>query len=337
MSGRACATCSAAISKLKTRSALPTPAPGAASIRAPLHFMKQPSSVCVRVPGSTSNLGPGFDTLGIALRVYNKVRVTVAEGKGPDIVSPIPDDARPGATKLIAEASRLFFRKARAKAFGFDVYLSGDVPIARGLGSSVTVRLGVMAALNELSGAALSRQQLFELVTELEGHPDNAAPATFGAFTASTMIGREARCVRLKVPPAFRFVTLIPNFEIETAAARKLVPDTFSKADTVHNISRVSLITAAFARGDAEALRGAFSDKVHQPYREKLIPQLSKVIRAGERAGAVGGWLSGSGSTIMCLTTRNADAVAKAMARQLPGSETRILAADSTGFRIEGV
>lgn len=293
------------------------------------------SSVTIRVPGSTSNLGPGFDTLGIALRVYNRVRVTPTAARGVVIVSPITDQARDGATRLVSEAARSFFRASGGKAFGFEIHLSGDVPIARGLGSSVTVRLGVVAALNELTGAGLSRQRLFEIVTSLEGHPDNAAPATFGAFTASAMIGREAKCVRLAVPSAFRFVTLIPDFEIETAAARKLVPVSFSKADAIHNLTRVSLITAAFAQGDVEALRGAFADKFHQPYRQALIPQLTRVIRAGERAGAVGGWLSGSGSTIICLTTANADAVAKAMAALLPGSETRILAADRDGYRVE--
>ncbi len=110
----------------------------------------------------------------------------------------------------------------------------------------------------------------------------------------------------------------------------------FSKADTVHNLTRVSLITAAFATGNAEALRGAFSDRVHQPYRQKLIPELSRVIRAGEAAGAVGGWLSGSGSTIICLTEKNAAAVAKAMAAKLPGARTYILQADTRGYRVAG-
>ncbi len=294
-------------------------------------------TVTFQVPGSTSNLGPGFDTLGIALEVYNRVRVTrVDNRRGPCITSPIADDARAGATALVAEAARLLFRRARRKAFGFDIHLSGDVPIARGLGSSVTVRLGVVAALSELSGAGLDRQAWFEIVSELEGHPDNAAPGAFGGFTASAVIGGRARAIRFPVKPAFRFVTLIPPFEVSTEKARTLVPNTFSKADTVHNLTRVSLITAGFAAGNAEALRGSFEDRVHQPYRESLIPQLGRVIRAGEKAGAIGGWLSGSGSTIICLATDRADAVGAAMLKQLPGSEVRILAADRGGIRRVG-
>jgi homoserine kinase len=292
------------------------------------------STVTVRVPASTSNLGPGFDTLGIALRLHNEIRVTPTHTRGAHITSPIPHDARPAATSLIGDAVRLFNRRIRQASFGLEIHLSGDVPIARGLGSSVTVRLGIVAALNELTGAAVDRQQLFELVSRLEGHPDNAAPATFGGFTASTIVGSQARCVRLRVHRKFKFVALIPPFEVSTETARRLVPSQFTKADAVHNLTRVAVMTAAFAIGDANALRGLFDDRLHQPYRESLIPPLRRVIRAGERAGAIGGWLSGSGSTIICLAIDQTDAIAKAMSRVIPGSETRVLAADDHGFRI---
>ncbi len=293
-------------------------------------------SVSIRVPGSTSNLGPGFDSLGIALRVFNRVDVTPRSDSRPRITSPIADAAREPATQLIADAARAFFRRTRQRSFGFDIHLSGNVPIARGLGSSVTVRLGTVAALNELTGGTLSRNDLFLIVSDLEGHPDNAAPATFGGFTASAMIDGQARCVRLAVPPRFRFVTLVPDFEVPTPEARRLVPSTFSKADAVNNLTHTAVITAAFARRDADALRGAFADRIHQPYRQPLIPQLPQVIRAGERVGAVGGWLSGSGSTIICLAAEpnTAPAIAKAMVRVMPGSEVFTLAADPTGFKV---
>lgn len=291
-------------------------------------------SVIVRVPASTANLGPGFDTLGIALQLHNHVRVTRTPTAGINLTSPIANDARSGALAVIEEAASLFFRRIRQRPFGFDIHLSGDVPIARGLGSSVTVRLGVVAALDALAETGLSRQDLFQQVTELEGHPDNAAPATFGGFTAATLVGREARCLRLRVDPRLTFVTLIPPFEVSTKAARERVPDAFSRADAVHNLTRVSLITAAFALRAHESLRGLFDDRLHQPYREPLIPQLPRVLRAGERAGALGGWLSGSGSTIICLTLDRPEAVARAMARQIPGSTTRLLEADPRGYLV---
>ncbi len=235
---------------------------------------------------------------------------------------------------MLNEAANLFFQRSGEAAFGIDVSLSGDVPIARGLGSSVTARLGVIAALNALTNAKLTKQQLLEMVTGLEHHPDNAAPAIFGGFAAAGILGQEVRCLHFPVSQRLKFVTLMPRFEVSTEEARKLVPQTFSKADTVHNLNRAALISAAFAREDYEALRGLFDDRVHQPYREKLIPQLSRVIRAGEMAGAIGGWLSGSGSTIMCITLREERRVARAMKRELPDSEMKILTADSQGATV---
>lgn len=291
----------------------------------------------VLVPGSTSNLGPGFDCLGIALNLYNRIQVEPASRSdpAPRITSPIADDARPGATRLIAAAAEAFFRHTQLPQFAFDIHLTGDVPMARGLGSSVTVRLGTVVALNALAGAHLDRPALFRIVSDLEGHPDNAAPATFGGFTAAAMIDGEARCVSLPVHPRLRFVTLIPSFEVPTEAARRLVPGTFSKADAVHNLTRVGLITAAWARGDLDALRRTFDDRLHQPYRTALIPALPDVLRAGEQAGALGGWLSGSGSTIICLATDHTDAIGRAMLDALPESRVLVLSADPGGYRAE--
>lgn len=293
-----------------------------------------PSST-VRVPGTTANLGPGFDTLGLALRLYNRIRVRRADRRGIVITSAIEEGSRGPATTMLQQAAAAFFRAARRPSFRFEISIEGDVPLARGLGSSVTARLGCVAALNRMVGEPLDREALFQLVSRLEGHPDNAAPATFGGFTASTLVGDTARAIRFPVPTAARFVTLIPNFEVSTPMARKLVPQEFSKADTVHCLTRVALITAAFASGNLEALRGCFDDRIHQPYREQLIPQLSRVIRAGEKAGAIGGWLSGSGSTIICLTLKSPEAVARAMHRALPDSSMKILQADTAGLKAE--
>jgi homoserine kinase len=290
--------------------------------------------VRIQVPATTSNLGPGFDTLGIALSLRNEITVRRSERRGVRVVSPIAEEAREGATAMLTEAARLFFRRARTPSFGIYVSIAGEVPIARGLGSSVTARLGVIAGLNELTTAGLDRQALLNLVTSLEHHPDNAAPAIFGGFTAAGMLGPVVRCFRQSVPDLLSFVTLIPRFEISTEKARKLVPASFSKADTIHNLNRAALITAAFVSEDYGALPGLFDDKVHQPYREALIPSLSKVIRAGEKAGALGGWLSGSGSTIICLTLENADAVGRAMQRALPDSDVKILQAVNEGFTV---
>jgi homoserine kinase len=277
--------------------------------------MKQ---VTVRVPASTSNLGPGFDCLGVALRIYSNVIVT----RGAK--SRLPPIAR--------AAADLFFQRTRCPQFSFSISVKGDVPSSRGLGGSATVRLGVLFAMNVLSGNRLERSSIFQLGAQLEGHPDNAAPAAFGGFT----VVRGKNVQRFHVSPALSFVLLIPNFDVETLAARKLLPSQVTHAAAIENSANASAITAAFASGNYQNLRGAFRDHLHQPYREKLIPFLPHVITAAEKAGALGAFLSGSGSTIAAVTLTNPRQVAEAMHRKIEKRDARtvIVSADNRGARL---
>jgi homoserine kinase len=175
---------------------------------------------------------------------------------------------------------------------------------------------------------------LLNLVTQLEGHPDNASPSIFGGFTVSGIVNGEVRCLHFPVSEELKLVTLVPNFPVSTEQARKLMPGSYSKADAAHALNRAALITAAFASGNLAPVKGLFDDRIHQPYRQPLIPSLQAVIGAGEAAGALGGFLSGSGSAIICLALENPDNVGKAMQRALPDSEVLILAPDNTGFTI---
>jgi len=291
-------------------------------------------SVTAKVPASTSNLGSGFDTLGLAVKLYNLVRLTRTAGRGLTLGWPASELDQSWFKSALGDAAKLFFRRTGARAFGVEAVVSGEVPIARGLGASATVRVGFLAGLNALAETKLSREQLLELATELEGHPDNASPAIFGGFTVSGRVGRSVRCLSFPVSAKLKCVTLIPPFGISTEEARKLLPAVYAKADATHALNRSALITAALSGGDYGALSGLFDDRVHQPYREKLLPQLSRIIRAGGKAGALGGFLSGSGSAIMCLALEKVDAVAQAMKRQLPGAEMKILSPDNHGLQI---
>jgi homoserine kinase len=279
-------------------------------------------------------LGSGFDTLGLAVALYNRATVRRRSDRRVEITSPIAEEARAGALAMLEEAAAAFFKKTRSQHFGVDLHLAGDVPIARGLGSSVTARLGCVAGLNALAGSPLDRQGLLEVVAALEGHPDNAAPAVFGGFTAAGFVGSEVRCIRVPLPSRIRLVTLIPHFEVSTPEARKRVPQTFSKADTIHILNRASLVTAAFTTGRLENLRGCFDDRIHQPYRAPLIPGMDAILAAGVKAGAIGGWLSGSGSTLMCLALDNPEAIATAMQRKMPKAAVHILKPDNAGLKL---
>ena len=265
--------------------------------------------VTVRVPASTSNLGPGFDCLGVALRIYNNVVVT----RGAK--SRLPPIAR--------AAADLFFQRTRDTPFSFSISVKGDVPSSRGLGGSATVRLGILLAMNYLSGTRLEKSSIFQLCGQLEGHPDNAAPAAFGGFT----VVRGKNVQSFHVSPALSFVLLIPNFDVETLAARKLLPS---------QVTHAAAITAAFASGNYQNLRGAFRDQLHQPYREKLIPFLPHVITAAEKAGALGAFLSGSGSTIAAVTLTKPRQIAEAMHRKIEKYDARtvIVCADNRGARL---
>ena len=283
------------------------------------------NAVTVEVPATTSNLGPGYDCLGVALSIYN--RVTVAEG------------AQEAPFEMVQEAAEAFFLKAKLAIFPFTCSIEGEVPMSRGLGSSVTLRLGVLTGLNVLAELPLSRTELFEIGANLEGHPDNAAPAQFGGFTVAGGEDRNASPLRFEVGPELCFVLLVPNFEVRTADSRRILPEDVNRKAAVASAARACRITAAFAGRQYEALRDAFEDSAfHQPHRLPLVPFLPKVLAAGRAEGALGGFLSGSGSTVACLTLEEPEAVAAAMleASGLQGARTIITHADNRGAKVCG-
>jgi len=289
--------------------------------------------VTVRVPASTSNLGPGYDCLGVALRLHNSV--TVVRGKMP----------RSSHPRIVSDAAERFFKQTRRRAFSFSCSIVERVPRCRGLGSSATVRLGILLGLNRLSGDPLDRLSLFRLCAELEGHPDNAAPASFGGFTvvqnsANTSLTRGKRRApavvqRFEVGLRLCFVLLVPDLEIETARARSILPSKISRVAAVENCANACAVTAAFASRDYEKMRGTFSDNLHQPFRAKLIHFLRRVIEAAERAGALGAFLSGSGSAIAAVTLEAPEKIAAAMAHAADAPARAIIThADNRGAQV---
>ena len=275
-------------------------------------------SVTVQIPASTSNLGPGFDCLGVALRIYNSITI-------------LRSDKRQRQEKIVTQAADLFFKRTKRRPLAFSCSAIEKIPRCRGLGSSATIRLGILQGLNELCGRPLDRLSIFHACAELEGHPDNAAPCSFGGFT----VARGQNFQRFDVASRLKFVLLIPDFEIQTSAARKILPRKILRTAAVASSGNASGITAAFASRDYEKLRGLFVDEFHQPFRVRLIPFLPRVVAAAERAGALGGFLSGSGSTICAVTLRNARKVAAAMKRAAPGrAQTVVTAADNRGIQI---
>lgn len=302
--------------------------------------------ITVCVPASTSNLGPGFDCLGVALRIYNIVTIR----RPPSRDHQLPP-------QIISEAADSFFKQAGRRTFSFSYSIAEKVPRCRGLGSSATIRLAILLALSRLSGNSLDRSTIFRLCAELEGHPDNAAPALFGGFT---VVGSAFRAGSRKlatrrvgptgghsaqrgvlgvqhfaVSPRLYFVLFIPDLELQTSRARKVLPSKISHAAAVENCANACAITAAFISQGYEGARRAFVDHLHQPFRAKLMPFLPRIVGAAENAGALGAFLSGSGSTIVAVTLHSPKKIAEAMQRaaKTPG-RTMITRADNHGAKI---
>ncbi|MBI3885618.1 MAG: homoserine kinase [Opitutae bacterium] len=300
---------------------------------------RPPREVTVRVPGSTSNCGAGFDTLGLALQIYNEVTLARAP-RG--VLAPAAGGSRQ-ALPMLREVIAAWQAHTGAELdFGLSFRIEGDVPVARGLGSSVTVSAGALAALNELTGAGLSKHDLVGLVASIEGHPDNAAPGVLGGFCVARSdpgSGAYLDAVRVSVPAALRFVVCSPSLRMLTKQSRGVLPAALPYFDAVKSINSAAYLAAAFATGDYAKLRHSVSDFMHEPYRLPRIPGGRQAIVAGVAAGALTGWLSGSGSSVLCVA-RAADvpAVGRAMARAFRAEQTDgevfPLRADNAGLKI---
>ena len=243
---------------------------------------------------------------------------------------------------MVAETAALYFKTANLAPAGFRYRIEGEVPPARGLGSSVTVIAGVLAGLDALHGTGWTRHQLVAAATVLEGHPDNASAGVLGGFTVSRCdpaTGAYLDTVRIDVPAELAFVVVSPEVELLTKESRAVLPSTLPYFDAVRSINSAAYLTAAFATGDFAKLRHAGGDFMHEPYRLPGIRGAGAALAAGTAAGAYTGWLSGSGSSVLCASGRaEAEKVAAAMregfTREAVACVARVLTADNAGLQL---
>lgn len=269
--------------------------------------------VSVRVPATSANIGPGFDCLGLAVDLWGIITVERRE--------PSPADD-PMASMAITAALKVFERAGEA-AGPLAVSYEGDIPIARGLGASAVARVGGLVAANELTGGGMDRDELLVIATELEGHADNVAPAIFGGLQASVVEDGKVLHTAVPLPAGLQCVLFVPEFRIATKDARRVLPDSLSRADAVHNIGRAALLVAAMARGRFDLLNAATQDRLHQPARSQLFPAMTAIFEAARAAGAHAAYLSGSGSTLCAFATANAQGIADAMVEAARSREVR--------------
>lgn len=259
----------------------------------------------IRVPATTANLGPGFDVLGMALGMHN----TFSFEKD--------DTAAPDERNMVYRAYKYTFQSLGREPIPVRITIDAEIPISRGLGSSAAcIAAGIMGA-NAMMEHPLDRDDVLKLATQIEGHPDNVAPAIFGGLMISVMDEAGIVYNRLVLDDGLRFIALVPNIELSTAKARAALPKEIPFKDAVYNIGRASLLVSALATGRDDLIADGLKDCLHQPYRGKLIPDYDRVTGLAMENGALGCYISGAGSTVMCLAKEGSEAFVKQMEKDL--------------------
>lgn len=265
----------------------------------------------VRVPASTANLGPGFDVLGLALKLHNVIEVEEAQegfelrvkGEGKEALE------NQGPRNLACRAAQAAFEHLGYRPKGFRFRLENRIPLKRGLGSSGTAVLGGIAGAAKIAGAELSPEEILNLAVKFEGHPDNVTPSLIGGFTASALVEGKVLYARLPFPETLKAVAVIPNLEIPTKRAREALPEQVPLKDAVFNLSRLALMMAGLLTDRLDLLAEGTKDRLHQPYRAALLPGMLEVMEEGLKAGALACFLSGAGSTIMAFVKGDGEEV----------------------------
>ncbi|MDO4265954.1 MAG: homoserine kinase [Eubacteriales bacterium] len=291
--------------------------------------------ITVKVPATSANLGPGYDCLGIALSLHSEFEFEESETL---VIEGCPE-AFQNENNLVYRAFCRVYEKAGRISPKVKLRIHADVPVARGLGSSSTcIAAGVLAAdafLREEGGADgfFAKQTLFEIATELEGHPDNAAPCLFGGLTASFMEAGAPHTVPFVCDPDWIFVTVIPDYEVKTEEARKVVKKEIGITDSVYSTSHAIAMVRALETGDERLLSLAGRDVLHEPYRKGLIRDYDAVREAALSKGAAAFLISGSGSTMIALTRcqETAEAIQKEIKKMYPQFEVLLLKAEQEG------
>ena len=258
------------------------------------------NKITVRVPATTANIGPGFDSMGCALALYNYITCKVLPA-GKLVITGCPEPYQ-NEENLAVQGYRAVLSRLGLPNEGLSLNIRAEIPVCRGLGSSAALIAGGAAAANLLHGSPLPPAELLEVTNEIEGHPDNLAPAIYGGLTASLVEDGKPRTVKLPLSPTLRWVAAIPDFQLSTHLARAVLPKEVAFVDAVYNASHVAVLVGALGRGDRELIAMALRDRLHQPYREKLIPEYNKVKTAAEQCGAIAFCISGAGPTLLALT-----------------------------------
>ncbi|MEL7564326.1 MAG: homoserine kinase [Dehalobacterium sp.] len=296
----------------------------------------------IRVPATSGNLGPGFDTIGMAFELYNYIYLDLipqgleieVSGEGNNEISRQEDN-------IVYQAALRVFERVNFQPKGLKIILENNIPITRGLGSSASIIVGGMVGANEISGRHLSDNEVLKMAVDMEGHPDNVAPAMFGGITAAVNGIKSVDYLKIVPPKDLHAIVAIPDFQLSTKVARQVIPTMIDRSDAVFNIGRTSLMIGALLKGDLTLFGKMMEDRLHQPYRMSLIPGMRDVFNDAKEAGALSVAISGAGPTLIAFVVRDGEKVAKAMSEAFSkhkiDSQTLDLHPDNNGVIIEKI
>lgn len=253
----------------------------------------------VTVPATSANMGSGYDSIGIALTLYNTIlfeesdTVEISEVNGADIPT--------GKDNLIYQCAQKVYEICGKPLKGLKIIEDGAIPQTRGLGSSSACTVAGIMGANALLGNPLNQQNIIDLAASIEGHPDNSTPAILGGFCVALLEYGKVWHVRVPIAGKMDFIAFIPDFELSTEKARGVIPKTIPHKDAVFNLSRAALLAGSLVTGDLKNIGVAVGDCLHQPYRFDLIPQGRQIMQTAKGLGALGAFISGAGPTIIAV------------------------------------
>lgn len=252
----------------------------------------------IKVPSTSANMGPGFDCLGAALNLYNNFYIEEIE-EGLTIQG--CQEVFKNKDNLVYTSMQRCFQEIGYNPKGLKISFDTSIPVSRGLGSSASCIIAGVLAANEIGKGNLNKNHILEIASEIEGHPDNIAPALFGGMTVAIKEGRNVYYEKLHLPNGLKFSPIIPDFTLSTKEARSVLPDKIPYADGVFNVGRASLLIAALINGDFDMFKFACKDRLHEIYRKNLIANYDEIIEESTNLNSLCIFLSGAGPTIMAV------------------------------------
>lgn len=286
--------------------------------------------ITIRVPATSANLGPGFDSLGLALDLWNETVITLAIEYTVQINGEGREKLSLGENNLIFQTAERLAERVGKRLPRFHLDCINRIPLSSGLGSSAAAKLTGLLGANILLGKPMTKDEIMDLATEMEGHPDNVAPALLGGLVASTVEDGKVLAHKINVGASpelpVHIIVALPDFHLSTKQARAVLPEQVALKDAVHNISRAVMVTEALRSGNFDLLGKAMADSLHQPYRFGMIPGAKEAAAAAREAGASAAALSGAGPSVIAFSATRDPAIGEAMQRafEQAGLQSRI-------------